>query len=144
MVTVFKKPDHRRMRDKALCPGPFECGAAQQRASFETGAVLRKLDERGTQPGPNDLDEAKAVHRRTLERLRQDGVNCRPRLLPRRLAAAGGKITADGAADVETADGARRFACPKHRQLFGRKMAIDVDQRHCRGQGYPEIVAVEP
>ena len=69
--------DHRGMRRQAVRAGRFDRRAAQQCARFEGGAVRGELDQRARGARADDLDEAEAVDRGPLERLRQIGVEAR-------------------------------------------------------------------
>ena len=70
----FEHGDHRGMRDEAD-RADLARGAAQQRAGLERGAVGGELEQRGTAARADDLEEAEAVDRGPLERLRQDRVD---------------------------------------------------------------------
>ena len=95
------------MGDEALRARRLERGTAEQRARLERRAVLRQLEQRRARPRADDLEEAEAVDRGPLERLRQDRVDRRRGRLALRLAADGRQVDADRAADVEPADGLR-------------------------------------
>ena len=60
----------RRWATSASRPA-FERRAAKQRASFESRAILRQLEQRRAAPRTDDLHEAEAVDRGALERLGQ-------------------------------------------------------------------------
>ena len=95
------------MRDQPLrARRPQRC-RPQQSAGFERGAVGRQLEQRRMAPRPHDLEEAEAVDRGALERLRQQRVERLGNRLPLGLAGNGRQVDADRAADAVTAD------CPR-------------------------------
>jgi len=81
----LKGGDDSRMGDDALGTSAFESHAAKQGTSFEWRAILSLLDERRALPRTDDLNEAEAVDRRSLERLRQYRVDRVRGALPRGL-----------------------------------------------------------
>src|SRR5689334_23782176 len=89
--------------------------------------------------GPDDLDEAEAVDRSPLERLRQMLVNCLTGFLTCRFASAGRKVDPDRASDVEAPDRLPDFLGPADGELLRRKRAVDVDQSHRRCWGNSQL-----
>ena len=143
-VLAFEHGDHRRVRDEPLRARRSRTPPGAAARGLRSGAVLRQLDQRGARTRADDLDEAEAVDRGPLERLRQTGVDRRRRGLARRLAARGRQVDADRAADVEAADRVVRLrAAPSTASSSGGKIAVDVDQGHRRGRRHPQLAAGE-
>ena len=127
-----------------FAPLPLDRRAPQQRPRLEGGAVLRQLEQRGMASRTDDLQEAEAVDRGALERLRQ-----RSRRSPAstacalRLARQGREVDADRAADAVAADRARRGLRAGQRELGRRQVPVDVDQGHRRGRRHAQLAAGE-
>src|SRR4051812_34619753 len=84
-------------------------GAAEQRPRGGADRIaLQQLGQRRPLAAAGDLKEAEAVHRRALERLRQDGVDGGGGGAPLRLRSERREVDADRAADAEAADRPRR------------------------------------
>ena len=103
-------------------------GAAEQRAGFERGAVGGELDQRGAAARADDLEEAEAVDRGALERLRAGSrrpLRRRPGARPCRRSSAGrsrssrrcrgGGSRAAAAAAPASASWLERRACRRRR-----------------------------
>ena len=126
--------DHRGMRDEAPRPG-LARRPAKQSAGFGGGAVARiDFDQRGAGSGADDLDEAEAIDRGPLERLRQDGVDRRSRCLARCLAVDRRQVDPDRSGEAKTADCQASGARPGNREFVGGERPVDIDQDHRRSR----------
>ena len=130
----FEHGDHRRMRRRGASRRAARTPARRSSARASNAArSARELEQRGARPRADDLDEAEAVDRGPLERLRQIGVDRARGGLARRLAPRSvGKSIADRAADVEPADGLAPLPRRRLPPALRVQPAVDIDQGHRR------------
>ena len=140
----FERGDHRRrgvQRRPARSAAPARRSSA--RAAAPAGSACSSSGERRPLAAADDLEEAEAVDRGALERLRQDRVD-------RGGGAPAGRSRGrvGRSMPIEPAMPKRRIAraaaaAPASASVGGRQAAVDVEQGHGRRQAHPQRAAVE-